>query len=234
MAACGFPDRQAADGVARKVHGHQRVGRSRAQAGIGAALDDAEQGLARPGEVREGALAALGPGERAVDGALDLLARGGQRDALVELHLDVGAEQALDLDGALGREQMRGPVDVRLEGDALVGDLPELGEAHDLEAAGVREDGTVPAHEVVQAAEPGDALGAGAQHQVVGVGEHDIDAGGPQLVGGDGLDGRRGAHGHEGRRADVSARRGDLAEAGAAVGLEEGEGEAVRHGLGAG
>ena len=34
-----------------------------------------------------------------------LLRRGGQRDALVELHLDVGAEQALDLDGALGREQ---------------------------------------------------------------------------------------------------------------------------------
>ena len=138
-------------------------------------------GLARS---REGPLAALGPGERAIDGALDLLARGGQRDAFVELHLDVGAEQALDFDGALGRQQVRGAVDVRLEGDALVGDLRELGEAHDLEAAGVGEDRTVPAHEAVQAAEPGDALGTGAQHQVVGVGEHDVDAGGPQLVGG--------------------------------------------------
>ena len=31
---------------------------------------------------------------------------------------------------------------------------------------------------LVQAAQPGDALGAGAQHQVVGVGEDDIGAGG--------------------------------------------------------
>ena len=72
-------------------------------------------GLAR---LSKALLAALGPGERAIDRALDLLARGGQRDAFVELHLDVGAEQALDLDGALGRQQVRGPVDVRLEGDA--------------------------------------------------------------------------------------------------------------------
>ena len=63
-------------------------------------------------------------------------------------------------------------------------DLAQLGEAHDLEAAGVREDRAVPAHEAVQAAEPGDALGAGPQHQVVGVGEHDVDAAGAQLVGG--------------------------------------------------
>ena len=141
MAALALPDRQAADGVARKVHGHQRVRGARAQARHrcrpARCRTGPGPGLARP---CEGPLAALGPGERAIDGALDLLARGGQRDAFVELHLDVGAEQALDLDGALGRQQVRGAVDVRLEGDALVGDLAQLGEAHDLEAAGVGED----------------------------------------------------------------------------------------------
>ena len=69
-------------------------------------------------------------------------------------------------------------VDVRLEGDALVGDLAQLGEAHHLEAAGVGEDRPVPAHEAVQAAEPGDALGARPQHQMIGVGEDDVGAGG--------------------------------------------------------
>ena len=48
----------------------------------------------------------------------------------------------------------------------------------------------------------------------------------------DGLDRRRRAHGHEGRRADVAARRGDLAEARAAVGGHERESEALAHGRG--
>jgi hypothetical protein len=205
-----------------------------AQASIGAALDDAEQGLAGFGNAGKGVLAALGPGKREIDRALDVLARGGQRDALVELHLDVGAEQTLDLDGALRGEQVRGAVDVRLEGDAIFGDFAQLRQAHDLEAAGVREDGTVPAHEAVQAAQPGDALRTGAQHEMIGVGEHDIDAAGSQLVGGDGFHRRRRANRHKGRRADHPARRGDLAEAGTAVRLDEIEGEAVRHGPGAG
>ena len=60
---------------------------------------------------------------------------------------------------------------------ALLGDLADLGQAHHLEAAGVGEDRPVPAHEAVQAAEPRDALGAGAQHQVIGVAEDDVGAG---------------------------------------------------------
>ena len=41
----------------------------------------------------------------------------------------------------------------------------------------VGQDRAVPAHEAVQAAEPRDALGAGPQHQVIGVAEHDVGAG---------------------------------------------------------
>ena len=75
------------------------------------------------------------------------LVRRGKRRAFVEHHLDVGAEQALHLDGALGRQQMRGAVDMRLEGDAVLLDAAELGQRHDLKAAGIGEDRSVPAHE---------------------------------------------------------------------------------------
>ena len=53
--------------------------------------------------------------------SVDVVA-GGQAHAFVELHLDVGAEQPLDLDRALGRQHMRRAVDVRLEGDAALVD----------------------------------------------------------------------------------------------------------------
>ena len=67
-------------------------------------------------------------------------------------------------------------VDMRLEGHAALVELAQLGERHDLEAAGIGEDRPGPVHEVMQAAERGDALGARAQHQMIGVGEHDIGA----------------------------------------------------------
>ena len=166
------------------------------------------------------ALAELGPGERAVDGAARLLGRGRQRDALVELHLDIRAEQALDLHGALGREDMRRAVDVRLKGDAGVGDLAQLRQAHDLEAARVRDDGALPAHEMVQAAQSGDALRTRPQHQVIGVGEDDVGAGRLELLGVEGLHGGGCPHRHEGRRADWPTRCRDLAQPRAAVGLQ--------------
>ena len=71
----------------------------------------------------------------------------------------------------------------------------------------VGEDRPVPAHEGVQAAEAGDALGAGAQHQVIGVGEDDVGAGRLHLVEVERLDGGGGADRHEGRRADEPVRR---------------------------
>ena len=54
--------------------------------------------------------------------------------------------------------------------------LRRAGERHHLEAAGIGEDRMRPVHEVVQAAEPRDALGAGPQHQVIGVAEDDVGA----------------------------------------------------------
>ena len=101
-----------------------------------------------------------------------------------------------------GVSSTRGAVDMRLEGDAMLVDAPELRQRHDLVAAGIGEDRSVPMHELVQAAEPGDALGAGPQHQMIGVGEDDVGAGRAHVLGEHGLDRGAGADRHEGRRAD--------------------------------
>ena len=111
----------------------------------------------------------------------------------------------------------------------VLAELPELREAHHLEAAGVGEDRMRPVHELVQAAERGDALRAGRQHQMVGVGENDVGAERPDRLGMHRLDRRRRADRHEGGRADVAARRRDLAEPGRAVDGADGEGNVVSH-----
>jgi hypothetical protein len=65
---------------------------------------------------------------------------------------------------------VRVAVQVRLEDDAFVGDLAQTGEAEDLVAAGIGEDGAGPGHEAMQAAELADQFVAGAQEEMVGVG----------------------------------------------------------------
>ncbi len=72
-----------------------------------------------------------------------------ERGTFIQNHLDVGAEQALDLHRALGREEFLVPVDMRGEPHAFLGDLAQLGERHDLEAAGIGQDRARPLHEFV-------------------------------------------------------------------------------------
>src|SRR5690606_5987264 len=124
----------------------------------------------------EGPLAAHGPAQRQLHGAARLLGRSRKRDALVELHLNVTAEQALNFYGPLRGEHVVRSVHVRPECYPLLGDLPQSGERHDLKAAGVSQDGSRPAHERVQTAKPGDAFRRGAQHQVISVGENNVRA----------------------------------------------------------
>ena len=69
----------------------------------------------------------------------------------------------------------------------------------------------------MQAAQPRDPLGAGAEHQVVGVGEDDLGAGRGEHVDGHGLDGGGGADGHEGRGLDPAEGGGEAAAAGGTV-----------------
>jgi hypothetical protein len=62
----------------------------------------------------------------------------------------------------------------------------------------------------VQSAELGDTLGAGTQHQVIGVSEHDFGAGLAHLIGQHRLDRAGGADRHESRRFGGAMRGLDL------------------------
>ena len=66
------------------------------------------------------------------------------RHHVIERHRDVGAQRPLDLHRALGGERAVGAVDVALELDAVLGDLPEPLEREDLEAARVGEHRAAP------------------------------------------------------------------------------------------
>ena len=97
---------------------------------------------ARPGALSlEGALAALGPGSDSRIARSISAARRRQLEAFVELHRDVGAEQILDLDRALGREldhARRRDASGRSRRRSLT--LRSSRERHDLEAAGIGQD----------------------------------------------------------------------------------------------
>jgi hypothetical protein len=100
----------------------------------------------------------------------------------------------------------------------LFGNLAELAEAPDLEAAGVSEDSAGPLHEAVEATEGLDELMAGAKKEVVGVAEDDAGVEVAQKVAlRNALDRGLGANGHEDGGFD-GAMRG-VEEAGASAGV---------------
>ena len=101
----------------------------------------------------------------------------------------------------------------------MIGDFAQAGEAEDLEAAGIGEDGVGPGHEAVESAHLTDWLVAGTKVEMVGVGEQDFDA---EVVGEvaliETLDGGLGADGHEDRGFDDAVRGVEQAGAGAGGG----------------
>ena len=106
---------------------------------------------------------------------------------------------------------------MRTEQRALLGDLAQLRQRHHLEAAGIRQDRSIPVHEFMQAAQPRDSLGAGPQHQVVGIAQKNVGAGSPHACGSMALTVAADAHRHEGGGANVSAPGTDHTQAGFAV-----------------
>ena len=121
-------------------------------------------------------LAALQPPGRPLAAGLGVLVGGGILHALVKGHGDVTAQVGLDAHGLLGAHEDLAAVDVGGEGDALLLDLAQRGQGEHLEPAGVREDGAVPVHELVEPPHLPDDVVAGPQVQVVGVGELDLAA----------------------------------------------------------
>ena len=121
--------------------------------------------------------APIQPAQRPLHPLARELVRRLARHHVVERHGDVGAEGALDLHRALGRERARGAVHVALELDAVLLDPPQPLEREDLEAAGVGEHRPVPGGEAVEPAHARDDVLAGAEVQVIGVAEDDLRAG---------------------------------------------------------
>ena len=189
--------------------------RAQAQVQVHAALDDAKERLVR---ARVRLPAALPPHAGELNGARHVGLRGRVARALVELHADVAAELLGDGHVVLGR-----PADARAvvldgpEAHALVRELHELVVREHLEPTRVREDGAVPAHELMHAAHLGHEVCAGAHGEVVGVVENDLGAKVRHLGGHEALDRGLCAHGHEDGRGDVAV--GGVEDAAARVGL---------------
>ncbi len=93
------------------------------------------------------------------------------------------------------------------EAHAVVGELDGVAVGEHLESTGVGEDGAVPVHEIVQAAELGDGVRAGTHGEVIGVGEHDLGAKALDRLGGDALHVGLRADRHEDGGLDVAVRR---------------------------
>ena len=104
-------------------------------------------------------------------------------------------------------------------------------EAHRLKAAGISQNRAAKAHESRDSAHLMDQLGAGADRQMVGVGEDQAVAHAPQFIGRHRLD--RGARSdrHKARRRDLAMRRDETAHACVAVGRADFELERRAHQL---
>ena len=159
--------------------------------------------------------APLQPAQGALAGGLGVLVGGRVLHALVKGHGDVRAQVGLDLHGLLRPHKDAPAIDVGGKGDSLLLDLAQAGQGEHLEPAGVGEDRAVPPHELVQAAHLAHHLVAGAQVEVVGVGQLHLAADLLQIQGGyRPLDGPLGAHVHEHRRLHRAVGAGEHAPPG--------------------
>jgi hypothetical protein len=128
-----FTDGQAAHRITLEIESGEALRRKLAQLRNISALDDAEHRLS--GLVAEGHAATLGPAQRHFHGALDLGLAGGQPHAFIQLHLNIGSEQSLDLDRAFRAHLVARAINMRLERDTLLADLAQGRQRHHLEAA---------------------------------------------------------------------------------------------------
>ena len=210
------PTAESAHGVAGKAEADEVFGGAQTQVLEQPALHDAEQDL--PRVVRMGLSASLGPARRPLHSRLHLAPFRLRGRADVQGHYHIGSKLLLAAHRRFRREVVNGAVHVGAEDDAVVGYLPQVLEAEPLEAAAVGEDGARPAHEAVQPAETPHRLRAGAQKQVVGVGEHHAGADGAEVGGVQGLDRALGSDRHERGRGQLAVGRAERPGARLAVG----------------
>jgi hypothetical protein len=206
---------EAADGVTGKIDIEKLTRAFAPQIGKGRALHDAELPLGKiaivSGLFEEIRARALCPLRGALERGLRFLAGRGRFDALIEDHGDVRSERELNFRGFFRREEVLRAVQMRTEAHALIGHFSQFGKAENLVAAGVRKDSTRPGHELMKPAELADQSVAGAQVEMIGVGEDDFRAELFERFLRQGFDGSLRAHGHEEGSLDRAMRRGQAA-----------------------
>src|ERR1700686_744701 len=110
---------------------------------------------------------------------------------------------------------MFGAIEVRSKRDSFIGDFAQRGETEYLVAAGVRQNGPLPGHKLVQATELANQFVAGAQIQMISVGENDLNAEFFERFVRQRLDGCSGSHRHECRGFNLSVGSSQESVAGA-------------------
>ena len=211
----GLADREATDRIAVEVHRGNRIGMGRTDVLEDTALVDGEEqlllihGIRQAVETRHLILTALQPAGRTLDGRHDVLPVLEGRRTLVEGHRDGRAEIGLDLHRLLRAHKDTATIDVAVEGNTLLLDLPSgTGQGEDLESAGVGQDRTIPVHKLVETTELLDELITGTHVQMIGVAELDLGADLPKIIRRHAaLDGSDGTDVHEDRCFDASMHR---------------------------
>ena len=199
----GLADGEAADGVTVGVEIEELSSAVGAEVGEHGALDDGEAERFAGGSGAVVRISLAGPADGPVGGGSGGFVAGGIFEALVEDHHDVAAEGELDIDGGFGGEHVRVAVEVGSEENAFFGDLAEGVEAEDLESAGIGENSAGPGHKFVESAELTDGFVAGAEEEVIGVGQDDFGVEVVEELGGeDAFDRCLSANGHEDRGFD--------------------------------
>ena len=225
----GLPHRQAADGVAVAVQLGNLVHMPDAKVRKRGPLVDAEEELPGVDSPRQSVqpvvlpLAALQPAECALAGGFGIIVGRGVFHALVKGHGNIAAQVGLDAHGLLRSHENLSPVDVRGEIDSLLFDPPEGGQRKDLEAAGIRQNGAVPVHELMEPPHLPHQLVAGTEVKMVGIAQLNLAADLPEVKGVHAsLDSGLRAHVHKDRRLDHAAvGAGKLSAPGAALCLQQ-------------
>src|SRR5260370_354611 len=150
-----FANSEAANGVARKIQIEKLARAFAAQIGKRRALHNSKLPLGKiaiaSGLFEEISASAARPGGGALERGLGFFARGRRLNAFIEDHSNIRPERKLNLGGFFRRQKMLRAVEMGTKAHAFIGHFSQFGEAEDLIAAGVREDGARPGHELMQA-----------------------------------------------------------------------------------
>src|SRR5262245_15343266 len=166
----GLTDSKTADGVSGKIHGNETLSAFFTKIRINAALNNAKEILrVFRGPLLPVHMTALRPSQGAFHRPICFEMSRWVCEAVVENHEDVGAEGHLDVDGDFRAQKLSAAIEVGLKSDPVFTDVPQRTETENLITAAVGENGPIPSHELVQAAESGNRFMTRSKKKVIRV-----------------------------------------------------------------